>query len=100
MDDKRLNKDEIESTRDERSDDDSSESGGKKKYIHKCRNHKWTGTITCTNFQEPAGPALVTTKVSFWHIQAGDESNDDNESIAESSSQEEMEVDEMSQIGN
>ena len=35
---------------------------------------------------------LGTPKVSFWYIQADDESNDDNKSIAESSSEEEMEV--------
>ena len=43
---------------------------------------------------------LDTPKVSFWYIQADDESNDDNKSIAESSSEEEMEVGETSQIGN
>ena len=75
-------------------------SGGKKKKIHKCCNHKWTGTVRCRNFQEPAGLGLGTPKVCFWYIQADDESNDDNKSIAESSSEEEMEVGETSQIGN
>ena len=100
MDDETLDKDEIESTGGQRSDDDASESGGKEKYIHKCCNHKWTGTITCRNFQEPAGPLLGTPKVSFWYIHADDESNDNSKSIAESSSEEEMEIGETSQIGN
>ena len=100
MDDETLDKDEIKSTGGQRSDDDGSESGGKEKYIHKCCNHKWTGTITCRNFQEPAGPLLGTPKVYFWYIQVDDESNDNSKSIAESSSEEEMDVGETSQIGN
>ena len=51
-------------------------------------------------FKKPAGLGLGTPKVCFWYIQADDESNDDNKSIAESSSEEEMEVGETSQIGN
>ena len=43
MDDEELDEDEIQSTGGQRSDDDASKSGGKKKYIHKCYNHKWTG---------------------------------------------------------
>ena len=72
----------------------------KSRYINTIIINGQAGTITWRNFQEPSGPGLGTPKVSFWYIQADDESNDDNKSIAKSSSEEEMEVGETSQIGN
>ena len=72
----------------------------KNRYINPIIINGQAGTITWRNFQEPSGPGLGTPKVSFSYIQADDESNDDNKSIVKSSSEEEMEVGETSQIGN
>ena len=99
MDDETLKKDEIQASG-QTSDDNASKSGGKEKYIHKCCNNKLTRTIICRHFQEPAGLFLGTPKLSFLYIQADDESNGNSKSIAESSSEEEMEIGETAQIGN
>ena len=63
----------------------------KSAYIHRIIQKK-TGTIKSTHY-------LATSKVCFSYIPAGDETNDNNEEIGESDSEEEMEVDENSQIG-